>query len=109
MTTMQDVLDLARVDLNDDDKDRWPDTTLLLHANAAIREAYRLRPDFRLGNYATPITDKVVGDVFPLTDEFKRPVADYIIGRASAVDTEHVDTGRVPAYLKLFHDTLLGV
>lgn len=109
MPTMQDVIDLARIDLNDSEKVGWTDPELLGHANAAIRDAYQIRPDLRLGNYTTPVTDKVIGDAFPLPDEYKRLVADYIIGRASAVDADHVESGRVPMYLKAFREQLLGV
>jgi hypothetical protein len=106
---MQQVVDLARKDLNDADKVAYTDPDLLEHANAGIREAYQIRPDLRLGNYATPIANKAIGEDFPLSDDYKRAVADFVIGRASAVDADHVDSGRVPAYIKSFHDTLLGV
>lgn len=108
MATMQDVVDLARIDLNDAGKDAVSDPQLLAHANAAIREAYQLRPDLRLGAYATAVTDKILGDTFPLPDEYRRAVADYVIGRASAVDAEHVESGRVPSYVQSFTMQLTG-
>ncbi|MDE1545935.1 hypothetical protein PTW32_10935 [Dechloromonas agitata] len=109
MATMQDVVDLARIDLNDNDKTRIDDSALLSSANAAIREAYQVRPDLRLGSYATPVADKAIGDTFPLGDDYKRLVADFIIGRSFAIDSEVADLNRVPAYLQIFRDQLLGV
>ncbi|MBF1166543.1 MAG: hypothetical protein HXL68_16085, partial [Dechloromonas agitata] len=55
------------------------------------------------------VTDKALGDTFPLGDDYKRLVADFIIGRSFAIDSEVADLNRVPAYLQIFRDQLLGV
>lgn len=106
MATMQDVVDLARIDLNDADKVRWADTDLLRHANAALALARGLRPDLHLGGFATPAADRALGDVFPLPLLYQRAAADYIIGRASAVDNDLGDDARAPAYLAQFEKAL---
>lgn len=45
MATFQDLIDLARVPLNDADKERYPDAKLLGYAKDGLREAAVLRPD----------------------------------------------------------------
>ena len=54
MPTMQEVCDVARIPLNDDDKDRYADATLLGYLNTAFRRAYVVRPDLRFGQYGVP-------------------------------------------------------
>lgn len=100
--TMQSLLDLARIDLNDADKTRWSDSDLLKHANDALLQARGLRPDLFLGTYSTSPTDKMPDDNFPLPLAYRRAVADYIIARASAVDNDLGDDARAAAYMATF-------
>lgn len=108
MTTMQDVLDDARVPLNDAAKVRYDDAKLLRYANAALRRIYQVRPDLRLGAYGTPVTDKTLTDVFPLPDYFRQPTADFITFRAETVDDEHINSGRVNIFLQSFDQGILS-
>ena len=41
----QTVINLARLDLNDEDKVRWPDATLLEHVRSYVQEAFKSRSD----------------------------------------------------------------
>lgn len=104
--TYQTVLDLARESLNDADKDRYSDATLLKHANDGTDEMFSLRPDLFLGFYsldfATNGAQFALGDTLPFDSRFKRHLADYIVFRAEMVDDEHVVSGRAELSAKLF-------
>lgn len=110
--TMQSVIDFARMTLNDDEKVRDTDADLLVYANIALDEAYRLRPDLFLGQYtATALTEgnqRALGDAFPIDARFRSAVADYIIGRAEIADDEHANSGRAGALLAKFEKGLIA-
>lgn len=110
--TMQSVVDMARMTLNDDDKARDTDADMLVYANAALDEVYKLRPDLFLGQYtATALTDghqKALVDPFPIDARFRRAVADYIVGMAEVTDDEHQNSGRAGALLAKFEKGLLA-
>lgn len=103
MTTMQQVCDLARIDLNDTDKERNSDLELCAHANSGIRTVYQARPDLRFGSYATAVSDKHLAETFPLPDEYRRTVADYIVARANASEVEQADLSRANTFLSAFN------
>lgn len=108
MSTMQDVLDDARGPLNDAAKIRYPDTTLLRYANAGLHRAYMVRPDLRFGSYTTAVTDKALGDTFPLPEQYRQVIADYVTFRAETPDDEHVNSGRVTVFMQSFSQGLLS-
>lgn len=102
MATMQDVVNLARIDLNDEDKVRYLDAVLLKFLSNFIQESIKLRPDlfissiFRLPSYNLTITD-----IFPLPDRYIRSCADYVIARAKLIGTEEGSMTEASAYLGL--------
>jgi hypothetical protein len=99
----QYLVDLARVPLNDADKARYPDETLLLFANQAILQVLKRRPDLFIGQFASPPTGQAaLTDTFPLPPEYAQTVADYVTGRADMTDDEHASSGRAIAYAQLF-------
>ena len=108
--TMQSVIDMARMTLNDDDKARDTDADLLVYANTGLDEAYRLRPDLFMGSFAsTALTEghqKALADAFPIDARFRRAVADYIVGMAEVTDDEHQNSGRAGALLTKFEKGL---
>ena len=110
MSTLQNVLDLARLPLNDakdaggsDALCRTPDSELLTYALHGLLQAWRNRGDLFVGNYANPpqIT-WTAGQTFPLPDEFIQPIADYVTARAESKDDRAVLTGRAQAFYSLF-------
>lgn len=109
MSTMQDVVDLARIDLNDADKVRWTDTDLLKHANAAIFQAYDMRPDLKFGNYATAYASLPLVGVFPLPDDYQRAVADYVSARANAVDNDAAEINRSTVFMGNFDRQMVSI
>jgi len=103
MTTMQNVLDLARESLNDGGKVRWTDARLLNFANDAIQRLVTSRPDLFLGGFlALPSATLALTDTFPVADRNKRAVADYILARAMLNETESGATEKSMAYVQLF-------
>jgi len=102
MATMQDIVDLARVDLNDDDKVRWTDATLLRHANDALLISKSLRGDLFIGSLGTPLVDLALSGTFPLPLVYRRPVADFVIGRASMIENEEGTDSKAGSYLMSF-------
>lgn len=110
--TIQQVLDLARESLNDDDKVRYTDAALLKYANDGLDEMCLLRPDLFIGSFsAAALTDgnqRVVGDSLPVDGRFRRVVADYVIARAEMADDEHAVGGRASAMAKFFETRLVG-
>jgi hypothetical protein len=103
--TMQQVIDRARVPLNDAAKTKT-DPTLLAYANAALHRAYETRPDLLFGSYSTPYADLAVGGTFPLSDRYLQTVADYVSGRAELIDDESSARARGLALLQAFTQEL---
>lgn len=105
MADLQSVLDLARIPLNDADKDRYSDADALLpFLRHGLLAAYRRRPDLFIGQLAvTPsfLTLALV-DPFPLPDEYIQVFADWVTARAETVDDEHVNSQRAAAFFALF-------
>lgn len=105
--TLQDIVDLARESLNDDDGDRWPDETLLLFAQDGFGELMRLRPDLYVGQYSTfDQTALELVTASPLDNQYSRLVADYVVARAESEDAEEMVDGRAAAFMKLMESRL---
>lgn len=103
MSTMQNVIDLARESLNDADKVRWTDERCLAFANDAIQRLVTSRPDLFLGGFlALPSASLSLTDTFPIADRNKRIVADYVLARAMLNETEAGATEKATAYIQLF-------
>ncbi|MDE2102202.1 MAG: hypothetical protein KGL39_33460 [Patescibacteria group bacterium] len=104
---VQDVLDKARYALNDDAKVRQTDTALLSYFNDAILRVRNRRPDQFVGQWSSLPGNLIATNTFPLRDELVPAVADYIIGRAEAIDDEFVDDSRSAAFIAAF-DKVIG-
>lgn len=101
--TYQSVIDLARIPLNDADKARYTDATLLGYANHGMLQLVKRRPDLFVGSYAAlPNGEKALTDAFPLPVQYVQTVADYVTSRAETADDEHVNTGRATMFGQLF-------
>jgi|SRR5687768_17527668 len=101
MATYQDLIDLARIPLNDEDKTRYPDDVLLLFATHSILYLWRRRPDLFIGQFDTPPTEAGLTGTFPLAPEYLQVVADAVTARAEMTDDEHANSGRAAAYMQL--------
>jgi hypothetical protein len=105
---MQQVCDAARATLNDKNKVRYPDATLLEAANEALALVRQKRPDYFIGSLDSSIGLLALGDNVPGDDEVFPHLVSYVIGKASASDAEHVVSGRVQAFLTKFETDLMG-
>ena len=104
--TVQSVLDLARGDLNDADKIRFPDSDLLKAFNDCIARTYVYRPDLRFGNYPTAYTDLTVSSDCPLGIEYRQAIASYIIWSLQSGDDAFVLDERAS---KSYKEYLAGI
>lgn len=101
--TYQSVVDLGRIPLNDVDKTRYSDETLLMFVNHGLLVVVKRRPDLFIGNFSNlPDGEKTLTDAFPLPAEYAQLIADYVTFRAESTDDEHVNTNRAIAFAQLF-------
>lgn len=100
--TVQQVIDRARVPLNDAAKSRYTDSELTVYANDAYYMLRRYRPDFFLGKWSTLPASLSVSDQFPSVDTMYLPsIADYVTARAEFKDDEAVIAQRAQAMLAM--------
>ena len=102
MATMQDVIDLARLDLNDSDKTRNTDVNMLKFANDGVAKVLVMRPDLNWGNYSTAYADLTTASSFPLPLEYRPGVANYVVMRCETADDAFANEQRAIQGLKLF-------
>lgn len=100
--TVQQVVDHARIPLNDVDKARYSDATLLTYFNDAILLVRKMRTDLFLGRWLTLPSNLALTDTFPIDEMYYPLVADYITGRAEVIEDEYVDNGRAAMLLQNF-------
>lgn len=101
--TYQSVVDLARIPLNDEGKDRVTDATLLSFANQGMMQMLKRRPDLFVGQYSNlPDGESALTDTFPLAAGYVQTVADYCTFRAETIDDEKMNSGRSLAFARLF-------
>lgn len=106
--TVQEVIDIARIPLNDDAKVRYSDATLLSYFNMALLLTRKDRPDLFLGRWFNYSTKLALTENFPLGEEYVSSFADYVTGRAELVDDEHVENQRAMALIQNFEKGILG-
>lgn len=101
--TYQQVIDLARLPLNDSDKVRYTDAQALLYAQTGIALLLNKRPDLFLGQFtALPDPfDDVVGDNIPIDTRYKQALADYVTARCETHDDENVVQQRAQLFFQL--------
>lgn len=106
MATFQNVIDSARVDLQDADKLRYTDAELLEYANDGAQEGFRYRPDFLLGQFGAAATTYVAGSTVPFPAQYQMLLKHYVVARAELRDDEYSQTGRAGALLARFEKEL---
>ena len=106
MATFQQIIDSARVDLLDAEKVRYTDAELLEYANDGVKEAFRIRPDFRLGTYTASFLTYTAGDTVPIPELYQMLIKHYIVFRAEVRDDEYTNDGRAAIFLARFETRL---
>lgn len=100
--TYQYVVDSARIPLNDEDKVRYADSTLLLLANHAMQTLSARRPDLFIGQFSSlPDGEAELSDPFPLEAPYAMTLTDWVTARAEMIDDEHANSGRALAFMQL--------
>ena len=100
--TVQSVMDLARLDLNDSDKTRHPDADMIRFANDGIAKALVMRPDLNWGNFNSAYVDYLATAEFPLPLEYRPGIANYIVMRCESADDPFAVEQRAIQGLKMF-------
>lgn len=106
MATFQDVVNEVRVVLNDSDGVRYTTPELLGYANDGVQEGFRLRPDWRLGNYTAAATTYQASDTVPFPAGYQMLLSHYVCYRAELRDDEYSQDGRAAALLGRFQTEL---
>ncbi len=99
----QNIMDLARIPLNDEDKVRYSDAMLMSFTVHGMLQVLKRRPDLFIGRFDTPPgAEEGPAGIFPLQPEYAQLIADYVTARAEAGDDEHLDSGRAAVFMQLF-------
>lgn len=105
--TIQDALDGARYELNDDDKERYQDAAhLLAFARDGISVMLNMRPDLFIGNLTLDVSAIGVGDALPFDAQYKPALQEYIVHRAQRRDDDYANDGHVAMASQLFEKRL---
>jgi hypothetical protein len=106
MATFQNIINDARVDLQDTDGTRYTDAQMIGYANDGVREMFRIRPDFRLGSYMTAVPTYAATDALPIPDQYRMLLEHYLVFRAEVRDDEYAVNGRASGFLARFEKEL---
>lgn len=107
--TVQQVMDRARVPLNDKKKGipadgvRYPDADLLTYSIDCVLILFERRPDLFFGTFDTfDPSALAVGDPWPTDATLIPACADYITARAMFRDAEDAVKGKATTFYNLF-------
>lgn len=105
MSTMQDVVNLARSPLNDDGDGvdanrRYPDAILLRYAVSGLMDLLLHRSDLFIGQFLAPpsFASYTLATAFPIDESYMQALADWCTYRAEMMDDENVDGGRAMSF-----------
>lgn len=117
--TYQNVLDEARVLLQDTDSEsyRLTDAQLIPMFNRALQELNRIRPDAFFDVFldddvdttVPEVTDANLATVFPLPMMFYHPVVYFVVGSAELIEDEFATDGRAVTLLAGFRQSILAL
>jgi hypothetical protein len=92
VASVQDLLNRARIPLNDDAKGRWPDPELLAYLNEGLALVRKSRPDLFLGKLLDEIIVEI-GDADPIVPyTHHQSLVDYVTARAQMKDGDQSGT-----------------
>lgn len=106
MATFQNIIDQARVDLQDAAKTRYTDAEMLTYLVDGVNEARRLRPDFFFGSYTASEPVYTLASTFPLPSMYQMLFIHYLVFRAETRDDEYALDGRAVGMLARFEKEL---
>jgi len=105
--TMQNIVDRARLPLNDADpvdaNRRDPDAILLAYAKGGLQILHQKRPDLFFGAIASFSAETLaLGSTFPLLEDYAPALQDWVTARAQSKDDESANAGSAQAFFALF-------
>jgi hypothetical protein len=104
--TMQNIVDGARLPLNDSDPSdanrRWPDPELLKYARDGVLLLRDKRPDLFFEGLEAEFSALALGSTFPLPEDYAPSVQDYATARAHFKDEEAAVEGAASSFFSLF-------
>jgi hypothetical protein len=106
MLTAQQLLDLARVPLNDEDRERYPDPVGLQHLNQAMMMLRRKRPDLFLGQMRAHVANYALASEVPVHPMYAQCLIDYVSARWQTVDDDGSVEPRIAAFMQLCEGAL---
>lgn len=99
----QDIVDLARIPLNDSAKVRYTDEQLMTFVNHGMLAIAKRRPDLFIGQFdSLPDGTSTLTDDLPIDAGYAQVLADYVTARAEFTDDEHVNSGRAAVFANMF-------
>lgn len=98
----------SQVILQDEQGIRYATNDLMRYANDGVQIAFRLRPDFKLGNYTVGSVTYVATDEVPLPEAYQMLISDYVVYRAELRDDEYSQDGRAASLQNKFISDLVG-
>lgn len=95
-----DVLDRAYDDLQDAERVRYAEASLLRYIHDGVTHARSVRPDLFIGSLTTPIAAITSStQTVPLPDWCTAALAWYVVGRAEVRDDEFAVDGRAASLI----------
>lgn len=108
MARIQDIVDLARESLNDDEKTRWPDDECLKYAQDGLDLIYQNRPDLFITQFNTFNAETLkLTSQNPVETRYRRTIADYIVMRCMMKDDEAVNANKAALANKYVMEMLM--
>lgn len=111
MTTVQALVDMARVNLQDGDptSQNWSDDELAGHLLAGVRTAFTRAPHLFFGMYDTmPPATLGLTDQCPLPPQYDHAMVDYTVARAHLKDDEDARDSESQPFIQLFLSEIGG-
>lgn len=114
MATFQQIIDDARVILNDEIANestvpRYTVAQLLGYARQALVSARQVRPDLFLSNLTGVFPAYTGADTVPLPEQYLVTLSDYVAHRAELRDDEFAVDGRANALFQKHKAGLIGL
>jgi len=123
MSSYQDLINDARVLLQDTVDSRYSDATLISTLNRGLKDLGRIRPDAFYDFYnANALNIPVITDtdpapagqtlwteVFGIEDQFYTPLMSYVVGLTELIEDEFSVDGRAMAFVGQFRAMVLGL
>ena len=114
MTTFQQIIDDARVILNDEIASestvpRYTASQLLGYARQALVGARQVRPDLFLKNLTEAFPAFAATDLIPMPEQYHVALSDYVAHRAELRDDEFAVDGRANSLFQKYKAGLLGL